>query len=516
MKNRLILAVFTIFFPFSLFAFSANHNADKRSSEARTTAYFENIKFDDNKLEDFLYRMPKGGDLHNHQSGATFPENLLRYASDEPYCLDKSTFTAYIGQCAPQDSLKAAAASPDAYRQILKAWSMLNFVPGKESGHDHFFATFGKVGAITGSHTGEILAEIVKRAARQNELYLELMTTADNNQSGLLGKSLGYDNNVDPVRAFAAMRTRLLTHPTYPAVLKSVTDNLNAQEQKKDDLLACHTKQHDPGCRIKVRYLYQVLREQPPEAVFAQLLTGFEAAEKDPRVVGINMVQPEDGKISMRDYALHMEMIKFLRQRYPNVHVSLHAGELNETLVPPIGLTSHINDAVNTARTERVGHGVDIASETNYQLLLEYMAQKHILVEINLSSNEGILGVTAKTHPLPLYMQYNVPLALSTDDEGVSRDILTTQYVKAVHGFNLTYPMLKNFSRNSITYSFLPGKSLWTDYRYSQIAPECARDKIGEKHPSQSCIAFLAANEKAHMQWKLEHRFHTFEKNITH
>lgn len=67
-----------------------------------------------------------------------------------------------------------------------------------------------------------------------------------------------------------------------------------------------------PG--FKLRYLYQVLREQPLTQVFAQLLTGFELAHRDPRVVGINLVQAEDGKLSMRDYSLQMNMIGFLHQ----------------------------------------------------------------------------------------------------------------------------------------------------------------------------------------------------------
>ena len=60
---------------------------------------------------------------------------------------------------------------------------------------------------------------------------------------------------------------------------------------------------------MTVRYIYEALREQPPAQVFAQLLAGFELASKDPRFVGINLVQPEDGYISMRDYHLQMKMI---------------------------------------------------------------------------------------------------------------------------------------------------------------------------------------------------------------
>ena len=60
------------------------------------------------------------------------------------------------------------------------------------------------------------------------------------------------------------------------------------------------------------------------------------------------------------------------------------------------------------------------------------------MVEINLTSNDGILGITAKNHPLANYRAAKVPVSLSTDDEGVSRSNLTTEYARAVRS---TRPM---------------------------------------------------------------------------
>ena len=127
-----------------------------------------------------------------------------------------------------------------------------------------------------------------------------------------------------------------------------------------------------------------------------QLLTGFEAASKDSRIVGINIAQAEDGLIAMRDYKLHMQMIDYLHKLYPNVHISLHAGELVPDLVPPEGIRFHINDAINTGHAERIGHGIDITHEYNYENLLNQMARQRIMVEINLTSNQAILNVFGK------------------------------------------------------------------------------------------------------------------------
>ncbi len=99
------------------------------------------------------------------------------------------------------------------------------------------------------------------------------------------------------------------------------------------------------------------------EVVFAQILLGFEVAAADSRIVGINLVQPEDCYVCMADYRLHMQMIDALHTFYPNVHISLHAGELEPGMVPPDGLTFHIRSAVEQGHAERIGHGVDVMYE---------------------------------------------------------------------------------------------------------------------------------------------------------
>ena len=100
---------------------------------------------------------------------------------------------------------------------------------------------------------------------------------------------------------------------------------------------------------------------------------------------------------------------------------SLHAGELAPGLVPPEGLCCHIRLAVDTAHAERIGHGIDVMYEERQYDLLKDMADKGVLVEVNLTSNAVILGIQGKDHPFTTYRKFGVPVALSTDDEGVSR-----------------------------------------------------------------------------------------------
>ncbi len=221
---------------------------------------------------------------------------------------------------------------------------------------------------------------------------------------------------------------------------------------------------------------------------------------------------PEDGYISMSDYTLHMRFVGFLHNLYPKVHISLHAGELAPGLVPPEGLCCHIRQAVEYAHAERIGHGVDVMYEDHPYDLLKEMARRHVMVEVNLTSNDVILGVTGKDHPFPIYRKFSVPVALSTDDEGVSRIDLTHEYVRAVETYGLDYADLKQLVRTSLEHSFLPGPSLWAQPdRFTRAIAACSGSTLGAEKPSAACDQFLQASEKAGQQWELERRFQAFE-----
>jgi adenosine deaminase len=140
------------------------------------------------------------------------------------------------------------------------------------------------------------------------------------------------------------------------------------------------------------------------------------------------------------------------------------------------------------------------------------MAQKHIMVEINLSSNDGILGVKGNEHPFPIYRAAHVPVALSTDDEGVSRIEITHEYVRAALEYHLTYQDLKQLARTGMEHNFLPGASLWaTQDVFTLPAEPCRGQALGSDHPTAACKTFLDGSQKAAAQWEQERRFKGFE-----
>jgi adenosine deaminase len=486
--------------------------------EQRTANAFASAQVNPLRLRAFLFLMPKGGDLHNHLSGAVYAESWIRAAVDDHLCIDIATNSFTKGEAQAYGAGLQAACGPgqapaiQAYEDqhlhdaLVNAFSMRGFVTSSGvTNHDHFFATFSKFSGTDYRHTGEWLDEVATRAASQNEQYLELMETPNFDHTRIIAKEVGWLDDL------SRLRTELLARGLRDdiPVARAGFDQAEAVRQQRE---RCGQPDEAPGCQVQIRYLYQVLRAAPREIVFAQALLGFETAVADHRVVGINLVQPEDGRISMADYALHMKIFGFLHGLYPQVHISLHAGELAPGLVPPTGLCCHIRLAIEIAGAERIGHGADVMYEDRPYQLLKEMAEKHIMVEINFTSNEVILGVSGKEHPFPVYREFGVPVALSTDDEGVSRTDLTHEYIHAVKDYGLQYADLKRMVRTSIEHSFLPGASVWREPDvFTRVISACSHDATGGDKPSVACTDFLKSSERARQEWELERRFHKFE-----
>jgi adenosine deaminase len=490
-------------------------------AEQRASRALESVRQNPLELRDFLKRMPKGADLHNHLAGAVYAESWIRDGADDKLCVDLDTLSLFKTEAMtrsipPQPvcgeghrAVSHAFEDQQLYDSLVDAFSMRSFVPSAGvSGHDHFFDSFSKFLAVDPRHTGEWLDEVSSRAAAQNEQYLELMDTPPFVHTIQIANDIGWQDDLAKFRQ--ALLDRGLRDDI--AVARAHWDQADKLRNERQH---CGQPDASPACNVEIRFLYQVLRGFPKQQVFAQALLGFEVASVDARVPGINFVMPEDGYISMTDYALQMRMVDFLHGLYPKVRITLHAGEIAPGLVTYEGLCCHVRLAVNEGHAERIGHGVDVMYENQPYDLMKEMAAKHVMVEINLTSNDVILGIAGNSHPFPLYRKFGVPVALSTDDEGVSRIDLTHEYVRAVQTYNLRYADLKKLVRTSLEHAFLPGASLWAapdDFSHANAA--CSKDSIGAENPPADCATFLQSSERARQQWELERRFHAFESTF--
>jgi hypothetical protein len=430
-----------------------------------TAARFSALRSDPTALRAFLQAMPKGADLHVHLSGAVYAEDLIAWAKDKGLCFQLSELSMANPPCDPvtkppiADALDPLVRGNQAlYDAMVNALSMRNFAPSGtvKSGHDQFFLTFGRYGAVTWQIPAEMTAQRLAHYAADAVQHTELMVTLLPSEFGpQLMQAIEKESD-------SAARLDLLQKGPLNAAVVAAKTNIDGWERAIRERLRCATDKPEPGCKVTYRYIAQVNRNADEANVFVQ--TAFAAAltRADPRVGGLNFVGPEDYRIARTDYSRHMAMIGFLAKKsetQTDVPVALHAGELWIGLVPPDDLTFHIREAVEIAGARRIGHGVALAYEKRSDQLLAEMRKRPVAIEINLTSNDVILGVRGKDHPLMAYRAAGVPVVLSTDDAGVSRIDLTNEFLRAARDYPLGYRDLKTIARNSIEHSFLSAEA---------------------------------------------------------
>ena len=400
----------------------------------------------------FFAGMPKGGDIHHHYSGSIYAESYLDWVEKKGCWINKETFKIEKQQSDLGITVQTLRDNPELYRGLLRLWSSKDYSNHYhvQSAPDHqFFSTFGYFGPIADADYREGLRVLKERAVRENVQYIETMFSSvkyeqrDSDLDSFFYRCRNNRDEKEMQKLLARMVSTMENDGRFHVAVEEHVDLVRESHEGIDDAL------------FTMRFQTYVTRNNPPSVVFSGLYAAFKAASRSRLIVGVNIVGPEDGIVSIRDYWLHMQMFRFLRTVFPDVHVSMHAGELTIGMVKPEDLVHHVRDAVYIAGTDRVGHGVDLPYENGSIELLRFMSLKEKAVEINLTSNEFILGVKNSAHPITLYQKQHVPIVISTDDAGVSRNNLTQEYVLAASRYRLSYAEIKQFVYNSIRYSFM-------------------------------------------------------------
>lgn len=426
------------------------------SAFLQTDQQFESIKNNPIKLREFLWKMPKGGDIHHHALGSVFAEDYLELAIEKGLFINPQSYQLYFDetdalskhdeQAVPINELLGKSAA--AREHIIDHWSVRNHKEHGRNGHHWFFSTFHKFEPAMIGNEPWFLSKLCAAAARENVQYLETMVAVpsivqrvsrlvedkpwapETSMKDHLAEWLGYleDQGIDQ---WAEYNAEVMDH-----WIKS-------------------TDRHGVTLRFQT-VGFRITPELP--VIFAHLLLAFKTALVSHNLVGVNFVAPEDHSISLSHYKAHMAMFHFLRNQYPQVQLSLHAGELSLAKgdTQPRDMTYHIDEAITVAGAQRIGHGVDILSEIRKDELLTIMRKRQIAIELNLESNAVILETTRDTHPLKTYIEAGVPVCIASDDAGILRSDLTRQYEMLIAYYpELSYTQLKETVTNSIQFSFL-------------------------------------------------------------
>ncbi|MBR7799818.1 adenosine deaminase [Undibacterium fentianense] len=417
------------------------------------------------ELTMLMNMLPKGGDIHHHYSGSVYAEHYLDWVAQRGFCIYRDNDAVKKQErlkieTRPEqlvetnkNCLKVDAIRKDnfLYRELLMAWSTLdygNHVQHQVPPDQHFFNTFGYFSGIAKYSTNQGLQILKQQAKAENQQYLETMLKSapvtDHPELSAKIDALGNETNIETLHQAWAQFADFLQND--PQAQKRITDYVN---EAKQDVAGIDDDE------FSLRIQSYVSRNSSLSRTFSGLFAAFSASQNNPLIVGVNIVGPEHGLVALRDYRMHMQMFAFLKQRFPKVRLSLHAGELSLGMVQPEHLQHHIRTAVQIAGAERIGHAVDLIHEAAPDQLLAEIKQRDVALEINLTSNEFILGMKPDAHPVALYLRHQVPFVISSDDAGVSRNNLSHEYVLFASRYQPSYDTLKATVFNSIRYSFL-------------------------------------------------------------
>lgn len=426
------------------------------ANEAATARHYASLIAGEPQLAGltmFFTQMPKGGDLHHHYSGSIYAEHYLDFLQQEGYCIDKATLAIVTRDKDKRPCLSKPDLMLDdvTYRELLQRWSAKDFHNhgALQAPPDaHFFRTFGAFNAVAKTNYRAGLQTLKERAIKENVGYIETMfiqpaSIADQAFDTRIA-ALTADHDADIDAELAAQWARLEQDDAFRTKLEQFLAQVKDAHQGID------------SPEFTLRFQTYVFRLGTPSQVFSTMAAAFKADSASDVLVGVNIVGQESHPVAMRDYSLHMRMFKFLRTKYPQVNLAMHAGELALGDVPPEGLQFHIQEALEVAGARRIGHGLALAHEREAIKVMDFMRRHDIPVEINLTSNDFISGVTGSNHPLTLYRRYGVPYVISTDDTGVTRHTLTHEYVRFASTYKPSYADVKKASYAGIRYAFLP------------------------------------------------------------
>ena len=451
MKAKLSILLLMILATTGCSTIGIKSNAALDNARKTTLLYNEFIEGESPNIAQlnlFLTKMPKGGDLHHHYSGSLYAETYLDWVESAGYWIDKNKLRISKVKTSNSISVEQLRSDTTLYRKLLTLWSDKDYQNHYhlQPPPDHnFFNTFGYFGSISDFSYNAGLMILRERAIKENVSYIESMLKS----VGYTYKDTSFDESIRKTTSNEAIYLLL-------DELSSKIDMDNVFQEKIDSFVRLVEKAHEgiDDDLFMMRYQTYAVRINAPSVVFSALYSAFKATETSELVVGVNILAPENDMVSIADYNLHMQMFAYLKERFPNVHRALHAGELTLGMVRPKNLTFHISQALDVASAQRIGHGVDLPYEKGAIDLLRRMKEKSA-IEINFTSNEFILGVKGRAHPYLIYSAYNVPIVICTDDSGVSRNNLSSEYVLLATRYKTSYKTVKKYVYNSINYSFL-------------------------------------------------------------
>ncbi|MBN9660348.1 MAG: adenosine deaminase [Acidobacteria bacterium] len=373
-----------------------------------------------------IWALPKGGDLHNHHEYSIPMSFWLEGAARHGYLTRTK-----LSSCGESEAFQWLTLRPDSVKK-LSACAQRDFTPVSALTEPQRKAWLAALTLDPTESRDEFFDRLVRRLGdleRDPKLMGDALVIA---QTQLQSENALYlETQLDP-REFHG-----LTEDQGAAAIRS--------RLARQDSLAT---------RIPVRMQVSALRFLP--GAENDLRDGFAFVQRNRDLwVGVNLVGREDNPDGRP--ARFATALRQLRQNYPSVHLSLHAGESSQA-------DSHVLDTLHLG-AERIGHGTNAYLDPEAMKILR---EGRRLVEVSLTSNLALGYVSdLRRHPFPTYLRQGIPVCLNTDDRGVMDSNLTDEYFAAISLFDLSWDEVVQIGRWSLEFSFAEAplkKELLTRY----------------------------------------------------
>ena len=189
-------------------------------------------------------------------------------------------------------------------------------------------------------------------------------------------------------------------------------------------------------CGVKVALIGILSRTYGPDIAWKELEALLRHRD---RLVAVDLAGDEahwPGSL----FVAHMR-----RAREAGLRVTAHAGE--------IAGPDSVWQAIRELGAERIGHAVRAPEDP---ALLDYMAERRIGIESNLTSNVQTSTVPDyASHPLRLFLERGLLASINTDDPGISGIDLRYEYEVAAPAVGLTAAQIRQAQRNALATAFL-------------------------------------------------------------
>ncbi|NTU43120.1 MAG: hypothetical protein HGA78_08740, partial [Nitrospirales bacterium] len=318
------------------------------------SAYFRVIDTASPELKQAIRQFPKGADLHNHLSGSIMPETYIEMGKKDGNCYGTDpvdptmrTIIAHTGtpDSCPQGSLPLSRITADDFQRLVASLSMYRYpYTDIQSGHDQFFATFGRFGVESGSrdNRGIMLAHLLRKASEDNLSYVETMmsfqSAAISNLADKLRQKYPDDSCYTGTGRYLEMLDFLMQSGLADAVT-AAREDIAFYRDKARTTLQCGTPDQDKACLVSYAMVAEVNRNSgikgssgAPDLpkIFTQTAFSFLLSLREKNVVAVDLVSGEDLPVSMQSFRTVMQFFSFFHshQTYKDVNISLHAGEI--------------------------------------------------------------------------------------------------------------------------------------------------------------------------------------------